>query len=152
MTTMQKIKDIEDEVRQYRALAEHPSPSHALLCPLLHTAPLWLITIACADGENAEEQGYYGTSRHAEGQLTAFALRAGAACTLAACIVLSHGSCSCAFVYPYKPVCHTDQAKLAKLRRELLEPGTGSGGGGKGEGVQLQLQLLSMLTAASAET
>ncbi len=27
------------------------------------------------------------------------------------------------------------QAKLAKLRRELLEPGTGaSGGGGKGEG------------------
>lgn len=27
------------------------------------------------------------------------------------------------------------QAKLAKLRRELLEPGTGGGGGGKGEGV-----------------
>lgn len=26
------------------------------------------------------------------------------------------------------------QAKLAKLRRELLEPGTGAGGGGKGEG------------------
>jgi hypothetical protein len=26
------------------------------------------------------------------------------------------------------------QAKLAKLRRELLEPGTGGGGGGKGEG------------------
>lgn len=26
------------------------------------------------------------------------------------------------------------KAKLAKLRRELLEPGTGSGGGGKGEG------------------
>jgi 50S ribosome-binding GTPase len=26
------------------------------------------------------------------------------------------------------------QAKLAKLRRELLEPSTGSGGGGKGEG------------------
>ena len=26
------------------------------------------------------------------------------------------------------------QAKLAKLRRELLEPSTGGGGGGKGEG------------------
>ena len=26
------------------------------------------------------------------------------------------------------------QAKLAKLRRELLEPSTGAGGGGKGEG------------------
>ena len=31
---------------------------------------------------------------------------------------------------------HVAQAKLAKLRRELLEPGSGSGagGGGKGEG------------------
>ena len=26
------------------------------------------------------------------------------------------------------------QAKLAKLRRELIEPSSGSGGGGKGEG------------------
>ena len=38
------------------------------------------------------------------------------------------------------------QAKLAKLRRELLEPGTGSGaGGGKGEGFDVRL-----LTATSA--
>ena len=34
------------------------------------------------------------------------------------------------------------QAKLAKLRRELLEPSTGAGaGGGKGEGQRLHLPL-----------
>ena len=32
--------------------------------------------------------------------------------------------------------CCCVQAKLAKLRRELLEPSSGSGGGGKGEGAQ----------------
>lgn len=32
--------------------------------------------------------------------------------------------------------CCSVQAKLAKLRRELLEPSSGSGGGGKGEGAQ----------------
>ena len=33
------------------------------------------------------------------------------------------------------------QAKLAKLRRELIEPSSGSGGGGKGEGGILLLLL-----------
>ena len=40
------------------------------------------------------------------------------------------------------------QAKLAKLRRELLEPstGAGAGGGGKGEGTSPQPLLISPCT------
>ena len=30
------------------------------------------------------------------------------------------------------------KAKLAKLRRELIDPKSGSGGGGKGEGIDVQ--------------
>ena len=46
---------------------------------------------------------------------------------------------------PFK-ACACMQAKLAKLRRELLEPsggsGAGGGGGGRGEGQQPPLHLL----------
>jgi hypothetical protein len=36
------------------------------------------------------------------------------------------------------------KAKLAKLRRELLEPAGGSGGGGKGEGRRSHTPLLAL--------
>ena len=74
------------------------------------------LTQVLADGSNTEEQGHQRALRHAEGTL----LRP--ACSGSTCRVQT----SIAAV----------QAKLAKLRRELLEPGsgTGAGGGGKGEG------------------
>ena len=40
-------------------------------------------------------------------------------------------------------VWHSMQAKLAKLRRELIEPSSGAGGGGKGDGESLEPLLLS---------
>ena len=48
--------------------------------------------------------------------------------------------------------CCRVQAKLAKLRRELLEPSSGSGGGGKGEGASASLGSTTCFSLDSASS
>jgi hypothetical protein len=58
MTTMQKIKEIEDEVRQ--RFASFPVAFAVVTQAKYHT---W----CCADGQDAEEQGNVRASGHAQG-------------------------------------------------------------------------------------
>lgn len=108
----------------------------------------------CADGQDTEEQGHLRPFGHAEGAHMSPQKCPHPPCCLTLAIRL---------YCPYSPVSSSpdvppkvelnllrslSQAKLAKLRRELLEPSTGGGGGGKGEGAAPRLFAQSRLVVS----